>query len=716
MSELDPLFYWRGISDYYNDYKGEHVTIPIENKKVLLEAMEIDLSSEEAVKEEIFKLDVKPWLDWLPVFLVTKSTDPAFFVNLAPDDTALDLKWVIHDDDGDRVDSGEFFGFQKEVVGDYVYENKSYTRRKIPVNVPTPGYYKLELYSDSKREESRIAVVPETVFNPSWAVEEQKIWGIIIQLYTVRSQRNWGIGDFTDLLNLIEFVASKGGGAIGLNPLHALSSDLENAFSPYSPSDRRFINPLYIDVEMEASFESDYITDDVKLRLTELKANEHVNYSAVAEIKFPILIKLFKTFIKSLSVSSCAESTVEFFSYIETVGQPLINYALYQVSNQKWLVNEDEPFLDSSSSNVSDLISAFREGRHQNVLFYCYIQWLADGQLSACQQRAEALGMKIGLVKDLAVGADGGGAEVTTNESLFRKKVSVGAPPDPMALTGQNWGILPMDPAVLKETGFAHYIALLKANMSRCGALRIDHAMSLMRLWWCPPGRDASEGAYVYYPFEEMLGLLCLESYLNHCVIIGEDLGVVPDEFRHAIRHAKIFSNKVFYFEKEFDGNYRRPENYEPHALAMVNNHDVPTLVSWWNGTDLSLRDELNLLEEGTTYEQVIDSRHLEKLKLISLLSEYGLLPEDWEDLDVTKDANESLVESILLLASRSASQIFVLQLEDLMMMDAPVNVPGTFKEYKNWQRKLSTDLEDFVLDQRVDQLLSKINQQRHNN
>ena len=709
MSDFEALFYWRGIAADYFNYKGEHVTIPLENKVNLLKVMGVNVDDPKSVEGEAYNLDVKPWLQWLPEFSVTFASEPSFQINLSPKQLDAEFKWSLYDAFGERVDSGDFVGSSREETGNYQYENVLYSRRKISISYEIPGYYKLQVNCKDVRTTVQIAIAPEHAFNPSWAIDNVKIWGVILHVYTLRSERNWGFGDFTDLLNLTEFLASKGAGVIGLNPLHALSADLESSFSPYTPSDRRFVNVLYIDVE-NIPGALHLVSREDRSKIEVLRSLEKVDYQAVAALKYKYLSAIFYEFI----ASDNKQQRKELFDYIRLVGEPLINFACYEASHQPWLEKWDASFFDSIKT-FDEKILSLESGEYNHVLFYCYLQWIANKQLKRCQDKAEALGMEIGLVKDLAVGANGTGAEVSTNQALFRRNASVGAPPDPMALTGQNWGIPPMDPAALVASNFAHYLALIKANMVHCGALRIDHAMSLMRLWWCPPDQNADSGAYVYYPFRELLGLLCLESYLNHCVVIGEDLGVVPDEFRDEIYPAKIFSNKVFYFEKECDGRFRRPEHYMPHALAMVNNHDVPTLVSWWNATDLTLRHSLNLLEEGVELRDVYAAREADKQELVDLLKEYGVMPESWREKPLSAQADEDIVGAILLFASHSASQIFVLQMEDLLMIDEPINVPGTYREYPNWQRKLDVNIEDIIQNKRIDELLSAINEQRKN-
>ena len=323
--------------------------------------------------------------------------------------------------------------------------------------------------------------------------------------------------------------------------------------------------------------------------------------------------------------------------------------------------------------------------------------------------------MNIGLMRDLAVGADGGGAEVTSNGNLFCKAAAVGAPPDPLAEKGQNWGLPPIDPAKLRQTGFKHFINLLRTNMSHCGALRIDHAMGLMRLWWCPPGHTADFGAYVYYPFPEMLGLLKLESVRNQCMVIGEDMGVVPNEFREAIIAGAVFTNKLFYFEREGDGSFKRPENYMSRALAMLTNHDVPTLRSWWDATDIDLRNTLHLLDDAVPVEAVKAERVNDKYRLLDWLASSGF---DWVNTDrdvlVSSPLSKSLLAAIVTCGAKMASQIYVLQLDDLALIDKPVNVPGTSSEYDNWRRKVDVNLNDLFTDEDNINLLKNVSKIRN--
>lgn len=706
MENLEHLLYWRGIASTYFNYRGEEVGVSLENRLRLLRAMGVNTESDEEIARQAFALDVAPWLSWLPPMLMANVGEgTGFQMNAGPDDLDEEMGYSLTLESG-AVKSGTFYPQQCEEVGDYNYEGVRYSRRHVPLDRLPIGYHTLVLTGvkdgQAKSQTAHFVVVPEQAYTPNWVVDNKRPWGIIVQLYTLRSARNWGIGDFTDLKLLIDEAASAGVDMVGLNPLHALRTPVEHHCSPYSPSDRRFLNPLYIDPEVEPEFRQD--PKALLPYLVRLRAADKVPYNAVARIKATVFREMYAVFVHSELAQSTPRAK-KFLQFIAESGAALQDFCLYQVLQE--VTGQHIEQLPAHEKQ-----EAF-ERYAERVQYEAYLQWLADEQLESCQRHAKERGMRIGLMRDLAVGADGGGAEVSTNMALFCRDAAVGAPPDPLAEKGQNWGLPPMDPATLRLTNFEHFITLLRTNMNHCGALRIDHAMSLMRLWWCPPGHTADYGAYVYYPFYELLGLLKLESVRNRCVVIGEDMGVVPPEFREALYSSNIFTNKLFYFEKNHDGSFKPPQDYEAHSLAMLTNHDVPTLASWWRGSDLQLRQSLNLLEDGADYEAVLVSRDREKVQLLEWLARLQLVQRETFADRLAAPLTNELASAILHGVSQCSSQIFVVQLEDLELLDEPVNVPGTSYQYPNWQRKLAVPLEMLFAEDRVQALLHAIAMER---
>lgn len=701
MDNLDKLLYWRGIATEYFNFRGELIKVSTENQMRLLHAMGVDTSSELVVAKQAYEFDIAPWQSWLSPFELTEVGElSAFEVNLPPEYLTESFVYRIVLENG-AVREGKFIPEHFQETGDYLYKSTRYSRRSIVVHDIPIGYHQLSVYcekSPKTKSQSQFVVVPSKAYTPAWVKKNERPWGIIVQLYTLRSARNWGIGDFSDLKLLITESAAAGVDMIGLNPLHALRHPVEHHCSPYSPSDRRFLNPLYIDPEIEPDYDKNL--HDILPVLVRLRAQEKVAYAAVSSTKYTVYREMYAVFVaRELGFNSSRANG--FQQFVNGGGHALEDFCLFQVLTE--ITGQQLDTMDEQQ------IVAAKDRYQEQMRFHAYLQWMANEQLEACQRHAKQLGMRIGLMRDLAVGADGGGGEVSTNRNLFCRSAAVGAPPDQLAIQGQNWGLPPMDPAALRQSGFEHFITLLRTNMAHCGALRMDHAMSLMRLWWCPPGHTADYGAYVHYPFREMLGLLKLESVRNHCMVIGEDMGVVPAEFRQALIDGDIFTNKLFYFEKLENGSFRPPKQYEAHSLAMLTNHDVPTITSWWSASDLQLRHSLDLLEEGVDYEQVLVERDMEKVRLLEWLESLGLVKRDDFCKLTSQPMQLSFASALLHGVSQCSSQLFVVQLEDLELLDEPVNVPGTSYQYPNWQRKLAVPLEILFSDDRVQSLLRAI-------
>ncbi len=718
MQNLDKLLYWRGISKTYINYRGDEISVSLDNCVGLLKAMGVDVDAPGVIEQQSYELDVAPWMNWLSPFIIAEAASDGcdFDLNLRPEEIDSVYQAELRFENGELV-SFEFLPAHCVEVGNYLHDGIRFSRRAIHLPLELPlGYHRLQVRktregaggkvsaelgsAESRGADAVFVVVPAQAYTPSWVVEGARRWGLIVQLYTIRSGRNWGIGDFTDLKLLVTEAAKAGAAMIGLNPLHALCNPVDTHFSPYSPSDRRFLNPLYIDPEVEPDFTLD--RDALEGEIQAARNSERVAYGPVSQLKLRVLKEMFARFQKSPPNDTRLS---RFNNFKRERGKVLQEFCLYQAVTTE----TDLEYGSLSEEQKSRLNTDFAE----SMAFHAYLQWIATEQLDSCQKLAISSGMSVGLMRDLAVGANGGGAEIETNLHLFRREAAVGAPPDPLAEKGQNWGLPPMDPSTLRSTKFEHYISLLRANMAHCGALRIDHAMSLMRLWWCPPGHTADHGAYVYYPFRELLGLLKLESVRHQCLVIGEDMGVVPQEFREALLKSNIFTNKLFYFEKAESGDFKAHDAYESHSLAMLTNHDVPTLASWWVGSDLELRQSLHLLEEGADYSVVLDQRQLEKRRLLRWLLSMRLIERESVEQLMNSPMTRELAAAILHGVSQCSSQLFVAQLEDLELLEDPVNVPGTSTEYPNWQRKLAVPLEILMGDSQVQALLQVIAAER---
>lgn len=693
--ELEFLLDLHGIASSFIEYSGQRVAISLLDRWDVLQLKGVDLLTDAQLDSaklasEVRRLQESHWLQCIaPVIVLNQGADNCVDLRFASEQ--LDNIYIcqIHWEGGYTTET-EFIPSALEeyesanIAGEQISARRLYLSE---LESAPLGYHELTIATKNApqdaTEKSEIAssliIAPHRCYEPDWSIEGRRIWGFSVQLYSVRSESNWGMGDFSDLSRLVSLSSQCGAGFLALNPLHALDPQRPEECSPYSPSDRRRLNILYIDPTIEPEFANSESVQRLvctlawEKSLAKIKERTVIDYRVIAQKKRQVLVLMFAYFLK-FDLAKDSARAKQYMDFVKREGEALSYFAGFEV---------ERDFARGTSELEKD------------PRFVLYTQWLADGQLRQCQMKAKALGLSIGLIRDLAVGSSAGGAEISQNSDLFCTQTSVGAPPDPLAPQGQNWGLPPMDPMKMQASAYRHFVNLLRTNMASCGALRIDHVMALMRLWWCPrfPGRG--HGSYVAYPVAELFAILRLESQRNRCVVIGEDLGVVPPEIRQYLDGSGIYSNVLFYFEK-YDGyHFKRPEDFKEKALAMVANHDVPTLAAWWNGADLKLRRNLELIENDDELASQLSHRDEERKQILHLLQDQWLAPSGWTVDNSHHKMDYGLCAAIFRLCARSKSQLVSIQLEDLVLYEMPVNIPGTCSEYPNWQRKLPVSLEE---------------------
>lgn len=710
----------RGIERGFTDYRGEYRQVSEETVAHLLSAMGHDLDDEAGLAARARELDERSWRQVLPPVVVRRPMRDRHvpFAVLRP--LLPTLGWRIQLEDGGSRE-GEFDPAGLPVLEERVLDGMGFCRLafELPPDLPL-GYHRLRIENGQGEPlgETRLILAPERCYEPPVIAEGRKLWGLALQLYSVRSRRNWGIGDFTDLGRIAEEAGAMGADLLGLNPLHALFPSDPDSNSPYSPASRDFLNTLYIDPEAIPEFgdceaASALVSSAVfQQRLTRLRQPDYVDYPGVWAAKEEVLRLLFDHF----EAQAASPRVAEFDDYINKYGQALENiatfYALQAHFTESGRPGGWQAWPPAYQSPGSDAVAAFRRSHRRAIRYFMFLQWIASQQLAAAERRARDAGMAVGLYRDLAVGIDSGGASGWADRQLYTAGASIGAPPDPLALTGQDWGIPPMRPDVLRDRGYQPFVDLLRANMGRGGALRIDHVMVLYRLWWVPAGRPSSEGTYVYYDLHDLMAILALESQRHECLVIGEDLGVVPPAIREAMPDFGVFSYRVFYFEWEPDGRALDPSSYPRHALVTVTTHDLPSLVSYWHGTDIALREQLKLYPDDSLREAVAHGRVKERRAILEALHRQDLLPEAVRQ-DPESGMDEALSGAIQAYLARSHAAVMMVQPEDWLHMDAPVNVPGTSDEHPNWQRKLSEDLEDWLAHPEIKALARRISAER---
>lgn len=530
---------------------------------------------------------------------------------------------------------------------------------------------------------------------PDW-LENGRCWGVTCQVYSLRSARNWGIGDFEDLARMAERMAAEGADFVGVNPLHALFLSEPTRSSPFFPSNRNFLNPLYIAVD-KVPFHAGM----AEALEPPSSSGEKIDYRAVAKRKIEALGYLYRI---AREKGDEEPDWAAFETFLLERGSDLYLHALFEALSEAmvaqghgagwhgWPEEYREPSADGAR--------AFAEEQADLVTFHAYLQFLAERQLAEVQQRACAAGMRIGLYLDLAVGVAPDGSATWSDRALVVPGARIGAPPDYYNAAGQDWGLAPVSPAALKARNLSSYREALDHTLAYAGALRIDHAMGLYRLFWIAEGLTAANGVYVRYPFADMLRVLAEVSNERRAVVVGEDLGIVPPGFRETMRETEIQGYRVFFFEQQ-DDRFIAPAAYPREALACVTTHDLHTLAGWWSGHDIEIRNAIGLLADAD-----VDAEHAaradERRRVLGFLQGEGLLPAGLVPLmrgqaEPPDEMPDAFAAALYRAVARAPSRLLAVPAEDLAGTRHQVNIPGTMDEHPNWSRRLPLAVDDLV-------------------
>ncbi len=698
-----------GILPEYHDIWGNHHPTSDETRRAILGAMGIAAETEAEVETALQRHQANRWKHRLATVQVEKVDTPIRLSLHLPERLAtgnFQLRLML---ESGAAQKHSFTPDHLQRIDSTLLDGEPWHAYRLELPpIAEPGYHSLELSAHGETVGMSLIIYPGRGFQPEQLKQGKRIWGLSVQLYGMRSARNWGVGDFTDLLHLVEWAARNGASAVGINPLHALFPDNPGHTSPYSPSSREYLNVLYLDVEAVAEFaECEKARKQVaqpafQARLQSLRAAPLVDYASVTELKFQVLELLYKQFHRQHLARSSVRARA-FRAYQAEGGAELREFALYQAL-QEDLHKRNGQFLgwpewpEALRSPESAEVAAFAAVHQERIEFFQYLQWQAELQLGAAGMRCRELGLAVGLYQDLAVGVERGGAETWIRKHLYALDARIGCPPDDFNPLGQDWGLPPWVPERLREEGYAPYISMLRANMRIAGALRVDHVMGLLRLYWVPPGMTGDRGAYVSYPFRDLLGILVLESQRNQCLIVGEDLGTVPPEVREAMHDFGLLSYRLFYFERNWDnGNFLPPSAYPGQALVAVSTHDLATLTGFWSGADLDLRSALNLYTSPEQRSAQSKGREQDRGRLLSALQSESLLPQGLRaDCGSHPEMSPALIQAVHQYIARSPAQIALVQAEDLLGEREQANLPGTTTQYPSWQRKLSLNLENW--------------------
>ena len=721
-----------GIATDYYDIAGNLHFTSDETRRALLTAMGFSVDSTESLTQALQEWDEAPWLrPCEPVRILRDGETGAplsFYLALEDGkEGSVVVEWQIRDEANAVVREGHA-GPGLSAVEVRVLNGQRHVRIEIPApNGLSLGYYNLTVRAEGLvggvGGTMRVIVAPRHCYVPPLLEENQRLWGLALQLYSLSSDRNWGCGDFTDLGHVVEWaVKGLGAGVIGLNPLHALRNVSPYHISPYAPDNRLYLNELYIDLERLPEFygsekaQEQFHAPEFQAKLQALRESRLVDYDAIAIAKRTMLELAYRQFLTddySGEETNLRPKTARAWlleRFIESEGTPLELYAAFQT------LAEERRSIQSISATWHDWpkqflmpgqsVREYAERHRMRIRFFQYIQWVASEQLNEIRRTAEDLAMPIGLYHDLALGADRNGAEAWIYQSVLAFGADCGAPPDAFAPIGQNWGLPPINPHALRASGYELMTQLLRNNFRSGGAIRLDHVMAFFRLFWIPRGRPASEGTYVQYPFEDLLAIVALESVRSKTLIIGEDLGTVPDWVREQLAKAKVLSYRVFYFERRPDGAMKPPGDYPVQSLAVATTHDLPTLAGFWSDEDLHVRGRLGAFTDDAARRWAWEERQRNKAGILHALQREGLLPNGMtEDLATVPAMTPELCDAIHNYLARTPSFIVLANLEDGLSELSQTNLPGTIDSHPNWTRKYSIRVNELLSDERLQRL-----------
>ncbi|HZR37380.1 MAG TPA: 4-alpha-glucanotransferase [Nevskia sp.] len=666
MNALHELAHAAGLAPHWSDYRGQQREVSPDSLRRLLAALELPADSEAQMRDSRRRLEAESAQDAAPELLIGDAGLPTPLPRIRAGTARLE-----------REDGS---------VEDLRLVRDGHGQALLPA-LDQPGYYRLH----ADEQVLNLAVTPPRCYEAAATGGGAKLWGIAAQMYGLRQPGDGGIGNFTALAALLREAAGHGADAVAISPIHALFSADVGHYSPYSPSSRLFLNVLHGDPA--AVFGTERVAG-IAERLNLLEAMRGfegaalIDWPAAAAAKLSVLQALYAE--EALRIEAGADPlSREYQVFMRTAGMRLREHACFEALHAAALKEDGRNWhwrswpagwRDPGSAEVA----AFAALHPQEIGFHMFLQWLADRGLRQARQQADAAGMRIGLIADLAVGTSSGGSHVWSRQDDVLVSLGIGAPPDELNGLGQDWGLTAFSPRALRRHGYAPFIETLRASLRHARGLRIDHILGLSRLWLIPEGAAPTEGAYLSYPLHDLLRLLALESWRHRAVIIGEDLGTIPDGFRQRLAGAGILGMQLLWFERDH-GYFIDPSRWSAQAMASTSTHDLPTVAGWWRECDLDWRCRLGLFPPGTTEASERGQRARDRRALWGACTHAGVTAAPMPP----HDQPETVVDAALEFVARSPSPLMVAPLDDLLGLDQQANIPGTVDGHPNWRRRL---------------------------
>lgn len=683
-----------GLSIEWTDAFGHRQQVAAGTLRKVLQALQLDCGDDNACATSIAALAQEDIQLAIPP-LITAEAGQA--IVLSPHAQVHGQPYRVHFEDGDTAD-----GNVSDDVGQPARLHA----------IDRVGYHRLYI---GEQHSVTLAVAPRRCFSVADAcgnpASPPHLWALAAQLYSLRKNDrpenpDTGFGDFSALETLVHVAAARGASAIAISPVHAMFSANPYQYSPYGPSSRLFFNVLHIDPAAVSGAQA--LTESIarlgiEAERQRLQSSELIDWPAATRWKLAVLRDLFDHYdIRS-------DDWKEFEAFRLEGGVALEDHArfeaLHATMRAQGIEGSWRDWPEQFRDPRGDAVASFAESQDNEVMFHAFLQWQAARGLRHAQRAAREAGMRIGLITDLAVGAEGGGSQSWSRQHQMLTGLSVGAPPDVLGPRGQNWGLAAFSPRALRQYGFQAYIEMLRAAFHYAGGVRIDHILGLQRLWLVPEGMDGTHGVYLRYPREDLIRLIALESHRYKAIVIGEDLGTVPAGFGEALADAGLMGIRVLWFERDGD-RFRPPSHWSSHAIATTDTHDLPTIAGWWQSRDVTWRAKLDLLAANVSAEHEYAARAHERWMLTHALN------ESQPDAHVDGNAPQPPVHAILRFVGKTPAPLVIVPLEDVLGLEEQPNLPGTIDTHPNWRRRLPHSV-DTMLDGDAAQRLATLAQAR---
>ena len=668
-TDLDRLAAHAGIVDAFHGYDGVERRTGPDTKRALLATMGYQAETERQAADSLRAVQSEERDRPAPREIILRAGDPVSIPVSGP------LTWHLRPEHDRRS----------------CLDGKTDETIELPP-LPT-GLHILEVKRHDKTTRTVLIVAPRRAPSVTEVTGTARLWGATCALYGLSSDRNIGLGDYHDLADASTAFAAHGADFLGINPVHALGTGDGTPVSPYSPNHRAFYNTAHIAIDAIPQFADctavrRFLEDNAPL-LDSLRSTKHIDYEAVAPIHDTLLKLLFSAFEES---AARAVDGAAFEEFIAEQGEPLRRFAIFEAISEQhgadWRI-WPEPL----RSPQTPAVTIFQQQHGRSVRFHAWKQWLASQQLGSAQTAARTAGMRLGLYLDLAVGARPGSAEVWATPDAFASAVSLGTPPDAFSPNGQDWALSPFSPAGLRNAGYAPLLGMLRATMRHAGLIRIDHFIGFERSFWLPASGEP--GAYVRYPIDTLLAIVALEARRTGTVVVGEDLGLIPQRFRDRLAASGIYGCAVMQFERTSNGAYRDPSSYNSQTLASAATHDTPTVLGFSAANDITWWKRLGRLANN-------DARiaRRDRAKAAAALAQSCIMTNT-----ITEPAPPALELTVELAhgaLARAGSDLVAVQLDDILEATEQQNLPGTIAEHPYWRWPTTVPVEQLADEPRM--------------